>query len=198
MYGNRLKPALQASGGGVHQVFVYGTLKNGESNHAVMGDKRLLKGHARAHGFVMVDLGNFPGAVKVPNGGWHIYGEVYEVNDETFKRLDALEGYPRFYNREVIDLDYYGKTWIYTLPREGYLQDGCRFIPCGRWNKTAQAYLFYEDKLAAPYKVDRPLIMAPMRTECGIQEPRGEVVPEKKKEKEEVEGPIVGPGWEEA
>lgn len=195
-YGAHVKPALEASAGGVHQVFVYGTLKNGQGNHHVLGKNRLLKGHARADGFVMVDLGAFPGAVRIENGGWHIFGEVYEVDDDHFEAIDRLEGHPRFYTREVVDLERYGKTWIYTLSRSQYLRDGCRFIPAGRWSNGCQAYIFNEDRLhGGPYHCQRPLVPAlPGRLP---PERPGVIVPEVVVKKK-VKGPIVGPGWEEA
>ena len=46
----------------------------------------------------MLDLGSYPGVCK--SDDYQIYGELYEVNDEIFERLDCLEGYPSFYNRE--------------------------------------------------------------------------------------------------
>lgn len=181
-----VKPAEEASAGGRHQIFVYGTLKNGESNHHILGKDRILKGYSRAFGFVLVDLGAFPGAVRVPNGGWHVYGEVYDISDPHFSEVESLEGYPGFYGREAIDLEYFGKSWIYTLPREKYLTNGCRFIPSGRWHRGAQAYLFNEDRLSKNYQVDRPLIALP-----GI---KTETKPVERKH----EGLIVGPGVEEA
>lgn len=76
--------------GGEVLVFVYGTLKKGFSNH-----ERFLKGKEKIsdavlHGYNMYSLGRFPGIVV---GKGNVYGEVYEVNQETLRRLDALEGY---------------------------------------------------------------------------------------------------------
>jgi len=44
-------------------------------------------------GFVrgqLMDIGSFPGLIK---GDLPVYGELYEINDETLKQLDYVEGY---------------------------------------------------------------------------------------------------------
>jgi len=48
------------------------------------------------------DLGSFP---AVTEGKYKIKGEVYAVDDETFEYLDAIEGYPDFYNRKKISVN---------------------------------------------------------------------------------------------
>lgn len=125
-----------------HLVFVYGTLKKGFSNHHFLKDQEYL-GKAEIKG-TMISLRHFPGVCLVGNDD--ILGEVYEINDETLKRLDHLEGHPSFYKRKEI-LAFYidnldqeveaNKAWCYTLP-ESYLQEGNhQRIPDGIWRKQA-------------------------------------------------------------
>lgn len=82
-------------------VFVYGSLKKGFSNHYVMN---LAKGEYIDGGvsseskFTMCGVGNsFPGLLS---GTGKFSGEVYSVPKESISyHLDMLEGYPDFYNR---------------------------------------------------------------------------------------------------
>jgi gamma-glutamylcyclotransferase (GGCT)/AIG2-like uncharacterized protein YtfP len=99
---------------GKHYLFVYGTLKRGESRHWILHDFPFL-GRARAEGFVLYDLGPFPAMVL---GDGVVYGEVYEVSDEALKALDFVEGSPFLYRRELIDVVFEDgvslKAWAYV------------------------------------------------------------------------------------
>ena len=98
----------------MNRIFVYGTLKQGQGNW-----NYLLKGHSLFMGehttepmFTMVSLGGFPGVL--PEGSTRIRGEVFEVDDTTMERVDRLEGYPSFYNRQQIETQF-GPAWMYYL-----------------------------------------------------------------------------------
>jgi len=71
-------------------VFVYGTLKHGFGLHALleMGENRY-RGWAYIDGLSLYDWGSCPAAFV--QGGSRIWGEVYEVDDATLNRLDAVE-----------------------------------------------------------------------------------------------------------
>ena len=90
-------------------VAVYGTLLKGQDNHRLIANSKLL-GNAIIHGFNMFNIGSFPG---IKEGDNHIEIEVYEVDNDTFKRLDILEGYPYLYDRKLIHT-MYGDAWIYV------------------------------------------------------------------------------------
>lgn len=104
-----------------NKVFVYGTLKSGGQIRGLnqFGDGAVIVGKAQTvyPDYDMIDLGAFPGVVK--GGTYKIQGEVWEVDDETMQDLDAIEGYPDFYNREVT-MTTQGKAWMYYLPRDTY------------------------------------------------------------------------------
>ena len=59
-----------------------------------------------------------------------VQGELFEINDAILAKLDELEGYPGFYDREIIDVtDSSGnnrKAWVYTCdsPEGPLLPDG--------------------------------------------------------------------------
>jgi gamma-glutamylaminecyclotransferase len=85
------------------RIFVYGTLRRGGSNHALLSGAAC-EGEARTREpFAMFDLGGFP--CIVPGGEERVAGEVFLVDAATLARLDALEDAPRWYRREAVRLD---------------------------------------------------------------------------------------------
>ena len=81
-----------------HKVFVYGTLLTGECNAHRAGCARRQKAWALG---TIYDTGwRFPAFTK--NGRTRVAGEVLTVDDDGFRSMDALEGYPRLYRREQI------------------------------------------------------------------------------------------------
>ena len=101
------------------KVFVYGSLKQGYWNNSLLRSSELLfRANTVDKVYKMVDLGSFPAVVK--EGDFKISGEVYNVDDTTLQRLDALEGNGSFYMREEVlvePLSANPKTlaWIYIL-----------------------------------------------------------------------------------
>ena len=95
-----------------NKIFVYGTLTKGFYNHRVIEGATLLGTHETEPEYTMANLGGFPAVLL--DGEHSIKGEVYEVDEDTFRRADALEGYPSFYNRIEIDTKY-GKAWMYYI-----------------------------------------------------------------------------------
>lgn len=120
-------------------VAVYGTLKRGYGNHRLLETSKFL-GTDRIEGFDMYNLysGGFPGILhskSVRSVENTIFIEVFEVDEDTFMRLDCLEGYDEdeptegLYDREQV-MTQYGLAWIYTFngtPNESDL------IVCGNW-----------------------------------------------------------------
>ena len=97
-------------------VFVYGTLRKGYWNHHILENSRFI-GLAITKDKYSLFADGIPYVVKIPLT--QIKGEVYEVDSDTLERLDALEGHPNFYKRELIDVILDGKTikaWIYFYP----------------------------------------------------------------------------------
>jgi len=82
-----------------HLIFVYGTLKRGWGNNAIIHDQKFVDTAITSPDFQMYTLGGFPGVVLGDN---HILGEVWEVDDVAFDRCDRLEGHPNFYKRKQI------------------------------------------------------------------------------------------------
>ncbi|MBU9713139.1 gamma-glutamylcyclotransferase [Evansella tamaricis] len=73
------------------KVFVYGTLRKGETNHFLLDDATCFSKQAWTNG-VLYDTGfGFPAMMECSDN--RVYGEIYEVTMEQLKKLDSLEGY---------------------------------------------------------------------------------------------------------
>jgi gamma-glutamylcyclotransferase (GGCT)/AIG2-like uncharacterized protein YtfP len=97
-----------------HRVFVYGTLKRGHSNHALLETSRFLGEAATLKTYWMITTGVFPVVLDaVPADFGHkpraIAGEIYHVDDATLGELDRLEREGRSYDRKVTDVDEAGR-----------------------------------------------------------------------------------------
>lgn len=108
-----------------HRVFVYGTLKKGNpvrgldsaSGPTFVGPAVTVDNH-----FKMIDFGDFPAVLISSSGQQRISGEIFLIPSELMPVLDAIEGYPNFYDRMIVDTTL-GKAWIYYLPDINYFSD---------------------------------------------------------------------------
>lgn len=85
-----------------HKVFVYGTLKRGHSNNYLLSQAKFIASGRTRRLFRLYNCG-FP-VLRPPSGhrdaaNAKVMGEVYEVSDETLRRLDLLESEGRMYHR---------------------------------------------------------------------------------------------------
>lgn len=94
-------------------VLVYGSLREGMHNHPLLQDSRMIGKYRLELPFEMYSLGGFPALTNTEELN-PIIGEVYEVDQPTFLRLDRLEGYPRFYDRIQVDTPA-GQAWVYFI-----------------------------------------------------------------------------------
>lgn len=86
-------------------LFVYGTLKRGCHNHRFIAGQNFLGLAETVPGYRLYDLGGYPGLVARPDAPEGVRGEVWSVDDETLKRLDAFEGvHEGLYRREPVQL----------------------------------------------------------------------------------------------
>ncbi|NJM00214.1 MAG: gamma-glutamylcyclotransferase [Synechococcaceae cyanobacterium SM2_3_2] len=112
-------------------VFVYGTLLKGESNHAYLKDG-IPSGADRLTGFQMFDLGSFPMIVPIsPSSLRGIVGERYRIPIKILSRLDELEDHPHFYRRQWLTLDSGTEAWVYV--GQAALTKGSRLLAGGDW-----------------------------------------------------------------
>ena len=111
-------------------VAVYGTLRKGNGNYErLLSQYETLNTELSKPIFEMHSLGGFPALIE---GDKRVVIELYNVDDETFARLDRLEGYPNFYDRKQI-ITSHGDTWIYFQHELSWGSEG--IIENGDWNK---------------------------------------------------------------
>ena len=113
-----------------HKVFVYGTLLSNECN--CNRAPRARRQNAWTLG-TLHDTGfGFPAIVL--KGRTRIVGEVLTVDDDAFRSMDYLEGYPSFYRREKIQVNLVGGgrvlAWVYIMNR---LPKDAKVIESGDW-----------------------------------------------------------------
>lgn len=119
--------------GGRHRVAVYGTLKRGERNHALLRGADFL-GVDYLTTITLYDLGPYPGAREEASDGVEV--EVYGVSPSTFAALDELEDFnPRArragnYDRRVMTTAH-GPAWVYLY---NHSVRGCPCINAGGWS----------------------------------------------------------------
>ena len=86
-------------------IFVYGTLKRGGSNHALLAAEKFIGPARTAPGFRLWSLGDYPGMTAHAADRDGVTGEVWSVGDNTLARLDELEGLAEgLYRRERVPL----------------------------------------------------------------------------------------------
>lgn len=112
------------------QLFVYGSLKRGGSNHPWLEGARWL-GRARLAGHRLHNLGDYPMAVP---GRGVVHGEVYGVDGAALARLDRLEDVPDEYRRRRCRLDDGRRCWVY-LGSPSQVRQAPR-VPYDDWQST--------------------------------------------------------------
>jgi gamma-glutamylcyclotransferase (GGCT)/AIG2-like uncharacterized protein YtfP len=147
------------------RVFVYGTLKRGQINHALLTAtgtsefKGLGSWRGRQY---LADLGYYPAMVEDQLREFmSVFGEVWEIDVDTLYALDQLEGHPQYYKRRKVRI-LNKNTWVYFLPRgiaEPYLglEDGdIKEIESGIWCPSAEETEYSDNCRAAMAKVGAP------------------------------------------
>lgn len=118
---------------GRHVVFAYGTLKHGFANHYFFRDAHFL-GEAKTAVRYSLYVDEYP-LVYPGQPTSSVLGEVYRIDDALLMRLDMLEGHPRIYRREQIEIILATgermRAWIYFFP-----DPRGRLIPDGEFKPT--------------------------------------------------------------
>jgi gamma-glutamylcyclotransferase (GGCT)/AIG2-like uncharacterized protein YtfP len=117
-------------------VFVYGTLKNGQSNHHLLAGCSFC-GEARLPALALYNLGPFPMAIASNNPNTVLQGELYAVSDAQLAELDRLEGAPRLYERQQHRLSDGRAVWVY-VGRARQVRH-VPLIPSGQWQGRSPA-----------------------------------------------------------
>jgi gamma-glutamylcyclotransferase (GGCT)/AIG2-like uncharacterized protein YtfP len=99
-----------------HEVFVYGTLMQGEHHHESLAGAHFLGLAETLPQFDLVQIDYYP--ALIPGGNKKVVGELYRVDDATLQHLDQLEEVPGYFVRERIELADGRSAFAYLLPRE--------------------------------------------------------------------------------
>lgn len=113
----------------MHEIFVYGTLRRGERNAALLSGAQRLREVRTAPQYTLYALGSHPGLGE--QGATAVVGEVYAVDAPTLARLDALEDHPHWYERKAIALADGSSVEGYVLPER--FTAGLPVIADGDW-----------------------------------------------------------------
>lgn len=86
-------------------VFVYGTLKRACINNFRMAGQEFAGEAQTGPGYVLYDVGGYPGMVADPGASGGVSGEVWSVDDDNLAGLDVLEGIAEgLYGRRAVEL----------------------------------------------------------------------------------------------
>ncbi|HQM27674.1 MAG TPA: gamma-glutamylcyclotransferase [Syntrophorhabdus sp.] len=112
----------------LEKVFVYGTLRKGMGNHRLLeGSGFLGMGETVAQYGMYVLPGRIPYVKRRSGMKAVIVGEVYEVDEDTLRRIDRLEGHPDFYRRRLVPVmlntEEKIRAWLYFLADEAREDD---------------------------------------------------------------------------
>lgn len=110
-------------------IAVYGSLRKGYGNHAILKDAELVSTEVVNIPFKMVSLGGFPGLVP-DESNHNITIEIYRVNETEYRRVERLEGYPHFYQKALINTSQ-GELEVYVLNDPMYKNDN--HVESGDW-----------------------------------------------------------------
>ena len=131
---------------GMVRVLVYGTLKNGHSNHTLIEEAGgIFLGYESVTGpYQMWDLGAIPAVTHSETGERTIRGELWAMDPEGLATLDMLEGHPNFYQRNKVWTDRLKKrAWMYTLVATNYLSEHTTPTKAGLWHGSSDENKFW-------------------------------------------------------
>lgn len=126
-------------------LLVYGTLKRGFRNAALLASAKFIGDAVTQDAFVMLSVGGAYPAVSDVRAEAPVAGEVYKVGPETLRACDRLEGHPHYYRRRLVAArvaERERRVWMYIirsarpcLPPDADEQIGLR-NGCFQWRKT--------------------------------------------------------------
>jgi len=101
-------------------VAVYGTLKKGYSNYWNYLSSSTHVGSGVTKDKYPLLIQGLPYLVNKRGTGHNVEVDVFSVSESTFSALDRLEGHPKWYRRELVDIKMKNvtiKCWIYFNPK---------------------------------------------------------------------------------
>jgi gamma-glutamylaminecyclotransferase len=124
-----------------HTIFVYGTLKKDDFNHYLLENDKFL-GYGITEKPYLLVCDTLLYLFKKSNHEFsnNIKGELYDISDDTLKRLDNLEYHPYFYKRESIfvkniSTNEYVYSWCYFINDKSAVSKSYYIIKSGEYKK---------------------------------------------------------------
>jgi len=93
---------MQDGSGSCLHLFAYGSLREGERDHALLQGAERLGIVSTAPRYRLVDLGVYPALIA--RGTFSIVGELYRIDRELRRQLDVRKECPFLFQREPIEL----------------------------------------------------------------------------------------------
>lgn len=112
-------------------LFAYGTLRQGETQHALLAGARFLRMVATPPVFLLVEVA--PYAALVRGGAIGVSGELYELDLATQLAIDVAHEVPLLFTRETIELADGTSADTYLLTMDQVR--GRRRLAHGDWKK---------------------------------------------------------------
>jgi gamma-glutamylaminecyclotransferase len=119
------------------KVFVYGTLKRGFGNHKLLANAKFIGPAMLTGAHILLDSG-FPVCMPAEEG-LIVAGEVYEIDADTLRWLDHLEGEGRMYHRQPWHVTYADRSedvaWVYIGDEKYWAETrvGAQWINGNTW-----------------------------------------------------------------
>ncbi|XP_056319277.1 gamma-glutamylaminecyclotransferase C-like [Danio aesculapii] len=128
-------------------VFMYGTLKKGQSNHYKLlnsdnGQAEFITCARTIDKYPLVIAGkrNVPFLLNVPGSGHRVYGEIYRVDQKMLKYLDWFNKCPEWYQRTSIQLEILKKNEESGGVEEAFVYSTIKYEPGWLHKPTYESY----------------------------------------------------------
>jgi gamma-glutamylcyclotransferase (GGCT)/AIG2-like uncharacterized protein YtfP len=123
-------------------IAVYGSLRKSHGNWRALLNYEPIKTEVVEIPFKMISLGSFPGLVPSDDLNQTTI-ELYDVNQNTYNRIQQLEGFPSFYQKALVPTTL-GEVEIYVLEDPRYRVDPT-YVESGDWNEYYTKRYEYQD-----------------------------------------------------
>jgi gamma-glutamylcyclotransferase (GGCT)/AIG2-like uncharacterized protein YtfP len=97
------------------KVFVYGTLRRGQTAHHLLAGVRFIGTAWTEREYTLLDMGSYPALVS--GGETAVLGEIYEVDADVLAELDRYEDAPGLYRRVLTAIGGH-EVFVYLLRAE--------------------------------------------------------------------------------
>lgn len=128
-------------------LFVYGTFLRGRANTNVLTGlgATFVASAQTVEPHILFDLGPYPALVDgraddAPEPSAPVFGEIWEVPDDSLAPLDAFEGCPELFKRVSVPVEADGSARVdaFAYVFTGQLPRGARVIASGRYESIGR------------------------------------------------------------